>query len=203
MFKMEGRMHIQTELTSFVKATNNMKKVFIIVTMTALSVVAMAQNDTVTIENQDSVCIKKHDCTEETAKCQKEPYSSQREISGNEAIEIGYGTQRKDRLTTSVSQLEINEKEIGGYTNIFDYLRGKVPGVSVIGSGPSAKIQIRGINSINCSTDPLILVDDVPTTDISLVNPNDVRSVTVLKDASSSIYGTRGSNGVILIKTKR
>lgn len=203
MFKMEGRMHIQTELTSFVKATNNMKKVFIIVTMTALSVVAMAQNDTVTIENQDSVCIKKHDCTEETAKCQKEPYSSQREILGNEAIEIGYGTQRKDRLTTSVSQLEINEKEIGGYTNIFDYLRGKVPGVSVIGSGPSAKIQIRGINSINCSTDPLILVDDVPTTDISLVNPNDVRSVTVLKDASSSIYGTRGSNGVILIKTKR
>jgi len=161
MFKMEGRMHIQTELTSFVKATNNMKKVFIIVTMTALSVVAMAQNDTVTIEIQDSVCIKeqkKHDCTKETAKCQKAPSSSQREITDNEAIEIGYGTQRKDRLTTSVSQLEINEKEIGGYTNIFDYLRGKVPGVSVIGSGPSAKIQIRGINSINCSTDPLILV---------------------------------------------
>ncbi len=129
---------------------------------------------------------------------------SHRDVTaGNEAIEIGYGTQKKDRLTTSVSQLDINEKEIGGYATIFDYLRGKVPGVQVIGNGPNATVRIRGISSINCPTDPLILVDDVPTSNISMINPHDVQSVTVLKDASSSIYGTRGANGVIIIRTKR
>jgi len=64
------------------------------------------------------------------------------------------------------------------------------------------RIIIRGIGSINSSNDPLILVDGSEITDLSTINPNDVKSVDVLKDASSSIYGVRGANGVILITTK-
>lgn len=121
----------------------------------------------------------------------------------NDEVNIGYGSTKKDKLTTSVSQLDIDQKQIGGYSNIYDYMRGKVPGVTVMGSGANAKILIRGISSINSSTDPLILVDGSPMTDISMINPSDIKSVSVLKDASSSIYGSRGANGVILITTKR
>lgn len=121
----------------------------------------------------------------------------------DETVDIGYGTSKKSNLTNSVSKLDINEKEIGGYSNIFDYLRGRVPGVTVNGRGPNATVQIRGISSINCPTDPLYVVDGVVVNDISMINPNDVKSVSVLKDASASIYGSRGANGVIIITTKR
>ena len=67
---------------------------------------------------------------------------------------------------------------------------------------PDKRIIIRGVGSINSSNDPLILVDGSEITDLSTINPNDVKSVNVLKDASSSIYGVRGANGVILITTK-
>ena len=123
-------------------------------------------------------------------------------LSG-EQIEIGYGTADKGKLTTAVSQVNVNEKDVSGYSNIFDYIRGKVPGVAVYGNGPSAKIQIRGLNSINSPTDPLFVVDGVEVSDISMINPYDVKSISVLKDASSSIYGARGANGVILIKLKK
>lgn len=118
-------------------------------------------------------------------------------------VDIGYGTTKKKNLTTSVSKVDINDKEISGYSNMYDYLRGKVPGVNVIGKGANVKIQIRGINSINCPTDPLILVDGIEVSDLNMINPNDVKSVSVLKDASASMYGSRGANGVILITTKR
>lgn len=121
----------------------------------------------------------------------------------DETVDIGYGTSKKRNLTNSVSKLDINEKEIGGYSNIFDYLRGRVPGVMVNGRGPNATVQIRGISSINCPTDPLYVIDGVVVNDISNINPNDVKSVSVLKDASASIYGSRGANGVIIITTKR
>ena len=85
------------------------------------------------------------------------------------------------------------------YTDMYEYLRGRVPGVAV---GTDNSITIRGVNSINLSTEPLILLDGVAITDLSTINPMDVQSVDVLKDASSSIYGARGANGVILITTK-
>ena len=117
---------------------------------------------------------------------------------GDPAVEMGYGTVHKDDLTYSVSSLKPEENEITSYSNMYDYLRGRVPGVSV---SPNNKIQIRGNNSINASTEPLIIVDGTESS-LDAINPRDVYSVDVLKDASSSIYGVRGANGVIIITTK-
>lgn len=120
------------------------------------------------------------------------------------AINVGYGTVDRSELTYSVNQLDIDEKEIVSYSDIWEYMRGRVPGV-VIGppeTGKTPSITVRGASSINLSTQPLIMVDGVETDDPSFLNPNDIGSVSVLKDASASIYGTRGANGVILITTK-
>ena len=121
-----------------------------------------------------------------------------------EGINVGYGTVDRKELTYSVTQVEVDEKESVTYTDIWEYLRGRVPGVTIGPSSPgqTPEITVRGINSINSSTQPLIMVDGVETDDPSFLNPNDVGSVSVLKDASASIYGTRGGNGVILITTK-
>lgn len=122
----------------------------------------------------------------------------------DEEINVGYGSVSKDELTYSVNQVEIDEKESTVYTNIWDYMRGRVPGVSIgpAGAGETPQITVRGISSVNLSTQPLILLDGIETSDISMLNPNDVASVSVLKDASAAIYGTRGANGVIMITTK-
>lgn len=119
---------------------------------------------------------------------------------GEAEVDVGYGTLKKSELTTAVSTVTVDEKEVRTYTNMYDYLRGKVAGLTVT---PDNRILIRGVNSINSSTDPLILVDGMEVSSLSSVNPNDVQSVNVLKDASTSIYGVRGSNGVILITTKK
>lgn len=119
--------------------------------------------------------------------------------SEDDVLNIGYGNQIKDHNTYSISKLEVKEKEIASYNSIYDYINGRIPGVQVNGT----KIIIRGVGTITGETDPLILVDGVQTDDISYINPNDVADVTVLKDASASIYGVQGANGVILITTKR
>ena len=120
--------------------------------------------------------------------------------SRDEVINIGYGKQMKDNSTYAISKVDIKENEIATYNNIYDYLKGRVAGVQVIGDN---KIIIRGVSTINGETDPLILVDGVMTDDISYLNPADVTDVSVLKDASASIYGVQGANGVILITTKK
>ena len=89
---------------------------------------------------------------------------------------------------------------MGFFTNMYDYLRGKVAGVQV---NPDNSIYIRGINSREASRAPLILLDGLEIEDLSTINPQDVYSVDVLKDASTAIYGLKGANGVILITTKR
>lgn len=124
--------------------------------------------------------------------------SSTTDASQDNQVNIGYGTVDKDDLTYSVSSLKLNDQE-NTYTNMYEYLRGRVPGVVV---GNDNSITIRGVNSINSSTEPLILLDGTAIDDLSIVNPQDVYSVDVLKDSSSSIYGLRGANGVILITTK-
>ena len=113
-------------------------------------------------------------------------------------VNIGYGEADTRDLSYSVGSVKTDEKEY--FTNMFDYLRGRVAGVHV---GPDNTIIIRGLNSMQASTEPLILLDGVEITDLNLVNPRDVYSVDVLKDASSAIYGMKGANGVILITTKR
>lgn len=122
--------------------------------------------------------------------------------SRNDSINIGYGYVKKRNLTTSVSQVNVNGRELGSYENIAEYLKGRVPGLMVTKEGTEYKYTIRGVNSLNSPTDPLFVVDGNIVSDIDYLNPNDIRSVDVLKDASASIYGSRGACGVILITTK-
>lgn len=103
----------------------------------------------------------------------------------------------------AISSLDMDEQNVSSYSSITDYLRGRVPGVSVgPDNGGTPKIYIRGISTNSDATDPLFLVDGVEVFDISGIDPNNVASVEVLKDASASIYGMKGANGVIIIKTK-
>ena len=114
-------------------------------------------------------------------------------------VNIGYGTVDEDKRVTAVSSLKVDRNAVQTYSSIYDYLRGRVPGVMV---STDNRIIIRGVGTNTDQTDPLILVDGVATTDISGINPMDVESVDVIKDGSSSIYGMQGANGVILITTK-
>ena len=124
------------------------------------------------------------------------------ETMNEELVNIGYGDINKKGLTSSVSSLKINKDDIATYSTIFDYIKGRVPGVQVMGNGRDARVIIRGISTVNGSNDPLILVDGNQTDDISWITPTSVKSVEVLKDAAScAIYGVQGANGVILITT--
>ena len=100
-----------------------------------------------------------------------------------------------DLETNSIGRVDMKNAET--YTNIYDYLRGRVPGVEIVGTS----IRIRGINTTG-NTDALIILDGMEVSDISDVNPMDVKSVEVLKDAAATMYGVRGANGVVIIKTK-
>ena len=124
--------------------------------------------------------------------------SSTRVYTRGDSVDVGYGTQDRDKLTTSVSNLKVKKTDAQTYSSIYDYLRGRVPGVMVTSDN---RIIIRGIGTNSGNTDPLILVDGVETTDLSGINPSDVESVDVIKDGSSAIYGMQGANGVVIIKT--
>lgn len=115
-----------------------------------------------------------------------------------ESVDVGYGVQERDHVTTAVSNVKVKRNEAQTYSSVYDYLRGRVPGVTVTSDN---RIIIRGIGTNSDATDPLILVDGVEMTDISGINPADVESVDVIKDGSSAIYGMQGANGVIIIKT--
>ena len=135
----------------------------------------------------------------------------------DEVVVIGYGTVKKEDMTGSITAIKSEELNRGAMVNTQDMLKGKVPGLHVIpgdgGPGSSSKIRIRGAASLQASNDPLIVIDGVPvahgagsgmSNPLDLINPNDIESFTVLKDASSAaIYGSRASNGVILITTKK
>lgn len=120
----------------------------------------------------------------------------------DDSVNIGYGYVKKKNLTGSVSKVDIDEAQMAGYVNIGEYLRGRVPGLQVMKVGGTYKYLIRGISSINSPTDPLFVVDGVEMMSIDHLNPNEIRTVEVLKDASASIYGNRGACGVIIITTK-
>ncbi|HNW56174.1 MAG TPA: TonB-dependent receptor [Bacteroidales bacterium] len=124
-----------------------------------------------------------------------------------EVIVIGYGTQKKSDLTGAVSSIKMEELKGQSIVNVEQMLTGTVAGVNTISAsglpGGKLTINIRGIGTLH-NTDPLYVVDGVQTRDISLINPNDIESMEVLKDASTSaIYGSSGANGVILITTKK
>lgn len=120
-----------------------------------------------------------------------------------DSVNVGYGYVKRKNLVNSVSKVSVDQDEMMSYTDIGSYLMGRVPGLQVQKSGNTYKYTIRGINSINSPTDPLFVVDGLVVEDISYLNPRDIKSVEVLKDASSSIYGARGACGVIIITTRR
>ena len=125
-----------------------------------------------------------------------------------EVVVIGYGSTRKSDLTGSVATVKSDRLLDRPTTDVSQALQGRVPGVDVnvntSAPGEAAKVRIRGISSINSSLDPLYVVDGVIGVDATSLNPNDIASLEVLKDASSTaIYGARGANGVIIITTKR
>ena len=124
--------------------------------------------------------------------------SSSRVAREDNQIDVGYGTQDPDHVTTAVSNVKVKKHEAQTYSNMYDYLRGRVPGVMVTSDN---RIIIRGIGTNSDATDPLILVDGVEVTDLSSIDPMFVKSVDVIKDGSSAIYGMQGANGVIIIKT--
>lgn len=115
----------------------------------------------------------------------------------DDAVNVGYGITSKDKLTVSVSQLKTDQSTVT-YADMYEYLEGKIPGVTVVGD----KIRIRETGPLNSFGEPLLMVDGMEVADLHHINPNDVDSVEVLKDASASIYGARGGNGVVLITTK-
>lgn len=117
----------------------------------------------------------------------------------DEDINIGYGTTKRKDLGFAVDKVTVQEDVISSYSNIAEYLRGRVPGLEINSNGG---IQIRGNNSLEGPSDALVLVDNVPCANINSINVMDIASVEVLKDASASIYGSRGANGVVLITTK-
>lgn len=135
----------------------------------------------------------------------------------NEVAVIGYGTVKKSDATGSLDVITSKDFNKGAVNTIQDAVLGKLPGVSITSisgaPGNTSTIRIRGTTSINASSDPLIVIDNVPIDNtplggsanvLSTINPNDVENITVLKDASATaIYGSRGSSGVILITTKR
>ncbi|WP_291855145.1 TonB-dependent receptor [Marinilabilia sp.] len=139
-------------------------------------------------------------------------------ISFDEVVVIGYGQQRKGDLTGAVSNVNSKDFNKGIISSPEQLINGKVSGVQIMSQSGSptagSSIRIRGGASLNASNDPLIVLDGVPLESggisgndnnfLSLINPNDIESMTVLKDASSTaIYGSRASNGVILITTKK
>ena len=157
--------------------------------------------------------------TPQTVKASKEMNITMSDDSKslNEVVVIGYGVAKKSDLTGSVTAIKPDSKNKGVVVNAQDMLTGKVAGVNITSNdgtpGGGAKIRVRGGSSLNASNDPLIVIDGLAMDNdgvkglsnlLSVVNPQDIESFCVLKDASATaIYGSRGSNGVIIITTKK
>ncbi|GAA0879246.1 TonB-dependent receptor [Algoriphagus jejuensis] len=130
------------------------------------------------------------------------------EKSLDEIVVVGYGEQKKADVIGAVSQLSADNIDNRQVTNVSNILTGQIPGVTVIQRGgrpgdSGGQISIRGVGSFGAGTNPLILVDGIPTNSFNEIDPNDIASISVLKDASSAaIYGARAANGVILVTTK-
>jgi len=129
-------------------------------------------------------------------------------LSGGELVVVGYGTQERRQITGSVSSVKEEDFVSGNVQNVSEMIQGKVPGLQVstaTGGNPNsnATIRLRGVSSFGENQEPLVVVDGIIGANLNNIDPNDIATVDVLKDASASaIYGTRGSAGVILVTTK-
>jgi iron complex outermembrane receptor protein len=118
----------------------------------------------------------------------------------NEVVNIGYGYARKKDMATSVGNINGQNTKYASYQNVYQMIQGEVPGVQVVGK----KITIRGIATINASSDPMVLVDGIEmllndNNTLDVIDPRLVKSISILKGTDAAIYGSRGANGVILI----
>ncbi len=124
----------------------------------------------------------------------------------DEVVVIGYGTAKKKDLTGAVSIVKVSELVEQPNANIANQLQGRASGITVLGTGQpgtAPQIRIRGINSFGNNA-PLYIIDGMPTQDVNNLNPNDIETMQVLKDAgTASIYGSRAANGVVVITTKK
>ena len=129
-------------------------------------------------------------------------------IALDEVVAIGYGSAKKGNVTGAIAKVNAEKLEDRATTNIASSLQGQLAGVEVRSTtgepGSELQIRVRGAASINADATPLYVVDGIPVDDLGSLNPGDIQSIEVLKDASSSaIYGSRGANGVVLITTKQ
>jgi iron complex outermembrane receptor protein len=129
-------------------------------------------------------------------------------LKGVSVVYIGYGTQKQREVIGSISTVNSNEFNRANINNPVQLIQGKVAGLDISkpGGEPNGSyyIRLRGLNTIGCNTQPLIVINGMSDASLENVDPNDIESITVLKDGSASaIYGTRASNGIILVTTKR
>jgi TonB-linked SusC/RagA family outer membrane protein len=127
----------------------------------------------------------------------------------SEVVVVGYGTQRKEELTSAVSNVKAKDFNQGGARSPMDLIQGKVAGLTITragGNNPNsgASIQLRGVTSLSGDRSPLIVIDGIPGGNLDLLQQDDIESMSVLKDGSAAaIYGTRANGGVILVTTKK
>ncbi|MDR2912840.1 MAG: TonB-dependent receptor [Alistipes sp.] len=126
----------------------------------------------------------------------------------DDVVVVGYGVVQKKDLTGSIAQVQSDDLADLGVTRVDQALSGRLAGVQVLSTtgepGAELQIRIRGVGSISAGTQPLYVIDGFPGDDLGMINPNDIETIDVLKDASATaIYGSRGANGVVIITTKR
>ena len=130
------------------------------------------------------------------------------QVEAEEEVSTGYGKVKRSNVTGAVSSVDVEEtRRQRSPTNLAQLIEGNVAGVRVMQVSGGLRIQIRGVNSLNSGTDPLYIVDGMtvhpgPNGVLNDINPYDVKSITVLKGPEAALYGSRGSNGVVVIETK-
>jgi TonB-dependent SusC/RagA subfamily outer membrane receptor len=124
--------------------------------------------------------------------------AEENQVVADNKVDVGYGKIEKKDVTGQVSKLNSDKNKYSSYSNVYDMLKGAVPGVQVIGKS----VTIQGMSSPTMTNEPLFVVNGITVTSIDDIHPIEVKSVEVLKGATASIYGARGANGVILINLK-
>lgn len=121
----------------------------------------------------------------------------------NRELAVANGYLGEDDLTYAVSHLQQENNEYCNFPNIYEILKGRIPGVHVSGTAGNYSVTIRENHSVNASNEVLFVVDGTPGASVDGIHPCDISSISVIKDGLAAQYGTRGSNGVILIETKK
>ena len=120
----------------------------------------------------------------------------------NRELATGYGHISEDNLSFAIDNLEFENNDFCNYSDVFELMAGRFAGVTIQSNGSTKGVYIRGISSINLSSEALYVVDGLITQSLYHISPCEVKTINVLKDGSASLYGSRGANGVVVIETK-